>query len=188
MEQSLFETWGTETTPTNNEDAHLASDDQSLASSTQEDAGDIDFNQVFSMQQTNAVQSGGYTILKPGTYPAQIIGIKRAIHTPKPGGKIPRCGKVEVTFQVTSEESTVECRKTYYLINDRNALSQMFFLYKATGLLNADGTFGSRWDEMTGKQVDVTVADTTNQATGKTYHNQITRVMPPAITAEDLPF
>ena len=186
MSRNTLLDWASEAKEYMTTDTTETSASQSSAS-VSETSTDIDFNQTFSMP--SAGTSEEYAILPPGTYPARITGITRSVHEPRPGGKYPRCGRVDVIFEVHSDDGkTASCRKSYYLVSDKIAVSQMYFLFKATDLLNADGSFGNRWDDLVNKYVDVTVGDSTSEATGKIYHNQVTRVMPPSVTDDDLPF
>ena len=176
--------WSTEPLANSTDDVNSSSNHRT--ESISDKPSDIDYDKMYSLP---AAKFDNYEILAAGNYAAKILSIRRSIHTPKPGGKYPRCGKIIVTFGVFSEPNkVVPCQKTFYLIDEKSALSQMFFLFKATNLLNDDGSFGNRWDDLTGSFVEVTIVDTTDSRSGKTYHNQISRIMPFVITIDDLPF
>jgi hypothetical protein len=73
--------------------------------------------------------AGQSTILPPGTYPFEIVNLKRGQHQPKATGKLPACPKAEVTVRVyASDGEKVDINNNLFLHSRCEGMLCAFFL------------------------------------------------------------
>jgi len=75
--------------------------------------------------------TGQSTILAPGTYPFEIVNLKRGHHQPKPNGtgKLPACPKAEVTVRVYAPDGeAVDINNNLFLHSRCEGMLCAFFL------------------------------------------------------------
>ncbi len=136
--------------------------------------GEIGWDDTISQEERE------YVLLPEGEYPCQIVNLEKTRHEPKPGGKLPPCGKAILTVRVANPATGEPVDLNYNLFLHTSQEWKLCEFFAAIGQKKRGEPLKMNWGLVVGSKASCAIARTEGRRRdGSTYQrNEIARFLP----------